>query len=112
PPNGRLDYNGSREITLLFRQLTDREKESPMLKLIKKLSLLFSALCCAQASAQSDFLPAPLLELDDLFAHHVLVAEKSTHQLHLFQNDNGYPKLVKTVQMATGKKAGDKLFQG
>lgn len=83
-----------------------------MLKLIKKLSLLFSALCCAQAAAQSDFLPAPLLELDDFFAHHVLVAEKSTHQLHLFQNENGYPKLVKTVQMATGKKAGDKIFQG
>lgn len=57
-------------------------------------------------------MPAPLMQLDDKFSHHVLVAEKSTHQLHLFQNENGIPKLVKTISMATGKKAGDKVFQG
>lgn len=56
--------------------------------------------------------PAPIVQLDDYFTHHVLVAEKSTHKLYLFQNENGYPKLVKTYAMATGKKAGDKIFQG
>tara|TARA_R110000868_G_scaffold226115_13_gene478653 strand:- start:3872 stop:4999 length:1128 start_codon:yes stop_codon:yes gene_type:complete len=82
----------------------------PMIKLTKTLAFV-SLLSWGSAQA-ADVLPAPLLQLDDKFSHHVLVAEKSTHQLHLFQNDNGRPKLVKTVQMATGKKAGDKIFQG
>ncbi|MCY4523714.1 MAG: L,D-transpeptidase family protein, partial [Halobacteriovoraceae bacterium] len=56
--------------------------------------------------------PGALLQLESYFSHHVLVAEKSVHKLHLFKNDNGHPKLVKTYKMATGKKTGDKLFQG
>ena len=56
--------------------------------------------------------PAALMYLDDYFSHHILVAEKSTHQLHLFKNKGTYPEHIKTYQMATGKKAGDKLFQG
>ncbi|MCF8059764.1 MAG: L,D-transpeptidase family protein [Bacteriovoracaceae bacterium] len=56
--------------------------------------------------------PAPLLGLDQFFAHHVIVAEKSTHNLYIFKNKDGVPELVKRYQMATGKKAGDKAFQG
>lgn len=56
--------------------------------------------------------PEPLLMLDNYFTHHVLVAEKSTHLLHLFENRDGIPKHIKSYQMATGKKAGDKTFQG
>ena len=82
----------------------------PMLRLTKMLAL--SSLLAWPMAQAAEVFPAPLLQLDDKFSHHVLVAEKSTHQLHLFQNDNGRPKLVKTVQMATGKKAGDKIFQG
>tara|TARA_R110000868_G_scaffold204946_3_gene453168 strand:+ start:34719 stop:35768 length:1050 start_codon:yes stop_codon:yes gene_type:complete len=74
--------------------------------------LALSSLLAWPMAQAAEVFPAPLLQLDDKFSHHVLVAEKSTHQLHLFQNDNGRPKLVKTVQMATGKKAGDKIFQG
>jgi murein L,D-transpeptidase YafK len=62
--------------------------------------------------ASEELLPAPLLALDNTFSHHVIVAEKLTHQLHLFRNDTGIPKLVKTYQMVTGKKSGDKFFQG
>lgn len=58
------------------------------------------------------FLPSPLLMLGPYFAHHVLVAEKTSHKLHLFQADPSGPKLVKSYQMATGKKAGNKQFQG
>ena len=50
--------------------------------------------------------------LDDFFSHHILIAEKSTHQLHLFRNKGSYPEHIKTYQMATGKKAGNKFFQG
>lgn len=56
--------------------------------------------------------PLNLLMLDDQFSHHVIVAEKSTHQLHLFQNDNGIPRFIKTYQMATGKFSGNKSNQG
>ncbi len=57
-------------------------------------------------------LPAPLLLLDNFFLHHVIIAEKSSHQLHLFENDGSYPKHIKSFQMATGKKMGNKTFQG
>lgn len=50
--------------------------------------------------------------MDSYFTHHVLVVEKSTHRLFLYENDQGYPKLVKSYQIATGKKAGNKLIQG
>lgn len=56
--------------------------------------------------------PKFLLTLDSFFSHHVIVAEKSTHRLYIYQNDSGIPKLIKTYQMATGKKAGNKFFQG
>ena len=60
----------------------------------------------------SKVMPAPLLMMDSFFAHHVLVAEKSTHSLHLFKNNDGNPELVRTYQIATGKKAGDKETEG
>lgn len=59
-----------------------------------------------------EFLPSTLLQLDPFFTHHILVAEKSTHQLHLFKNENGLPKKVKTFEVATGKRAGNKFLQG
>lgn len=63
-------------------------------------------------SVQGKVFPAPLLMLDTFFAHHVLVAEKSTHSLHLFKSAEGYPELIRTYQMATGKKSGDKVAEG
>ncbi|MBC7430145.1 MAG: L,D-transpeptidase family protein [Bacteriovorax sp.] len=57
-------------------------------------------------------MPAPLLMMDSFFAHHVLVAEKSTHLLHLFKNVDGKPELVHSYQIVTGKKAGDKETEG
>ncbi len=78
-----------------------------MKKLPIILAILFSALSHAE-----NFYPSNLLMTDSFFAHHVLVAEKSTHQLHVYENNNGYPKLVKSFQMATGKKSGDKLVEG
>jgi murein L,D-transpeptidase YafK len=56
--------------------------------------------------------PAPILSLDDFYTHHILIAEKSTHLLHLFKNNSGYPELVKSYPMVTGKKTGDKSSEG
>lgn len=64
------------------------------------------------AQVETKVMPAPLLMMDNFFAHHVLVAEKSTHSLHLFKNNEGKPEFVRSYQMATGKKAGDKVAEG
>lgn len=57
--------------------------------------------------------PSVIVQMDGLFSHHIFVAEKSTHELHLYENsENGVPKLIKTYQMVSGKKPGDKFFQG
>ncbi len=72
----------------------------------------FSAASSAQSVDGSKVFPAPLLMTDNFFAHHVLVAEKSTHSLHLFKNNDGRPEFVRSYQMATGKKSGDKEAEG
>ncbi len=76
----------------------------------KIITLLLSLSWSIMAS--DNFIPAPLLTMDQFFAHHVIVAEKSTHKLYLFGYEKNEPKLLREYQMATGKKAGDKVFQG
>ena len=60
----------------------------------------------------SEFFPANIYQLDAKFSHHVIIVEKSTHKLFLYENDNSFPKLLKTYQIATGKITGDKRIQG
>lgn len=50
--------------------------------------------------------------MDNKFSHHVILVEKSTHRLHLYENFNSVPKLVKTFNAATGKFKGDKKISG
>lgn len=64
------------------------------------------------AEDSNKMFPAPILSMDPFFTHHILVAEKSTHLLHLFKNNNGIPELVKSFQMTTGKRTGDKTVEG
>jgi len=63
-------------------------------------------------SETSQYTPEQIILLNEYSSHHLLLAEKSTHKLFLFKNNNGIPQLLKTYQMATGKKSGNKLFQG
>lgn len=56
--------------------------------------------------------PANLLKLDDRFSHHVLVVEKSTHKIHLYENDKSRPKFLKSFVFASGKNRGDKWVEG
>ena len=80
----------------------------------RPLALLFGLLLWSWGLLAEDYWPLPFVQLDALFTHHILVAEKSTHLLHLFAYDgeNQIPRLVKSYPMATGKKAGNKIFQG
>lgn len=91
-----------------------------MKKLLSLIPLfnLFLILLSFRATAQvpnlekNSMMPAPLLMLDNFFSHHILIAEKSTHLLHLYQNNNGFPEFVRSYQIATGKKSGDKELEG
>lgn len=79
------------------------------------LLLIFSLNLLPQDSLAEDsskLYPAPLLFLDGFYSHHILIAEKSTHLLHLFKNVEGKPELVKSYQVVTGKKTGDKGNEG
>ncbi len=71
-----------------------------------------AAIGTAEAQENTKLFPAPLLALDGFYSHHILVAEKSTHQLYLFKNSDGRPELLKTYQVVTGKKTGDKGVEG
>ncbi len=75
----------------------------------------FTLLCLwgvISAAPAQDFLPSHLLHLDSLFTHHVLLVEKATHSLLVYENDNGRPKLVQKFKIASGKKRGDKASEG
>jgi murein L,D-transpeptidase YafK len=76
------------------------------------LALFNSVALAATTQAAEHFQPTSLIKLDPVFAHHVLVAEKSTHMLYLYENREGQAHLLKSYQMATGKNAGNKIFQG
>ena len=76
------------------------------------LTLVLFPLQIHAAAGNSKLLPAPLLYLDSALTHHVLVAEKSTHKLYLYENDKSFPRLIKIFDMATGKKSGNKIFEG
>src|SRR5690606_35169734 len=63
-------------------------------------------------SQDTAFLPANVLMLDDKFTHHVILVEKATHKLYLYENNGSMPKLVKTFSTATGKFKGNKFREG
>lgn len=62
--------------------------------------------------AQDTFHPANILMMDDKFSHHVILVEKSTHKLFIYENSSTMPKLVSTFSAATGKFKGDKFVSG
>lgn len=76
------------------------------------MKFLLLSLLTFSVQAAENFKPFNILKTDNYFAHHVLVVEKSTHQLHLFETNNEEIKLLKTYQIATGKKSGDKFKEG
>ena len=86
--------------------------KTELTKCIKLLTLGLTTLFGQVVLASESVLPAHLLNMDQFFAHHVIVAEKSTHSLYIYGQKDGGPVLVKKYLMATGKKAGDKIFQG
>jgi murein L,D-transpeptidase YafK len=81
------------------------------LKRLMFITLLWSVFV-GLVYAQDNFFPANVLMMDGKFAHHVLLVEKSTHKLHLYENSGTFPKLIKTFSIATGKFKGNKEISG
>lgn len=79
---------------------------------MSKISTIIVSLFIALSASAAEFLPEVIYQLDNRFTHHVLVVEKSTHKLFLYENSDNAPKLVKTYQIATGKMTGNKSIQG
>lgn len=82
------------------------------MKTFKFISWILLITFVGIVSAEENFLPSNILMMDNKFAHHVLLVEKATHKLHLYENSNTVPKLIKTFNTATGKLKGDKTNSG
>lgn len=90
---------------------------SPKKECLMNITTLLFLNLLMVTGAYASFAPSKLYlghayQLDSKFAHHLFVAEKSTHKMHVFANNNGTPKLVRTFDMASGEIPGDKMFQG
>ena len=82
-----------------------------LIKLVVIATLAFPLNATTAIPGQKMY-PFNLLQSDEYFTHHIIVAEKSSHKLYLFANEKGMPKLAKVYPMATGKKVGNKSLQG
>ena len=65
-----------------------------------------------QVCLASEYLPQTLMQMDDYLTKYVLLVEKSSHTLRLYENNQTFPKLVKKFKVATGKNKGNKFVQG
>lgn len=83
-----------------------------LLKKITFLAWIILTVSVSLSFAEDNYLPSNLLMMDDKFSHHVILVEKSTHKLYLYENASSIPKLVKTFSTATGKYKGDKSING
>lgn len=76
------------------------------------LLLTFNFSFAQENLSNLEYLPENVLMQDSKISHHVVLVDKSTHKLHVYENNSSYPKLLKTFPIATGKYKGDKQVQG
>lgn len=79
---------------------------------MKKVIVIAFLISMISYSFAQDFLPSNILMTDEKFAHHVILVEKATHKLYLYENSGTNPKLIKTYNSVTGKFKGDKSING
>jgi murein L,D-transpeptidase YafK len=85
-----------------------------MISILKKPTFLLylTILTRTLPSSAQEFLPQSLVLQDDLFSKYVLLVEKASHSLLVFENHQGMPKLLNKYQIASGKYKGDKRSEG
>lgn len=77
-----------------------------------RFAVIAMSLVLGLVAHAQEFMPSNLYVLDSLFTHHVILVEKSTHTLFVYENDGTLPKLVQKFKIASGKKRGDKSVEG
>lgn len=82
------------------------------MKTLRFITLIILTVLVGFTHAQDNYLPSNILMMDPKFSHHVILVEKATHKLHLYENNNSIPRLLKTFHTATGKFKGDKSVNG
>lgn len=56
-----------------------------------------------------DLQPAPFIHLNSFFSHYVVLVEKSTHTMFLYEKYHNTFRIIEEFSIATGQKKGDKL---
>jgi murein L,D-transpeptidase YafK len=79
---------------------------------LKKVIVIAFLTTMINLAFAEEFFPSNILMMDEKFAHHVILVEKATHKVHLYENGGTNPKLIKTYNTATGKFKGDKSING
>ncbi len=79
---------------------------------MKKVMFIAFLITMVGYAFANEYFPSNILMMDEKFAHHVILVEKATHKVHLYENSGTNPKLVKTYNTATGKFKGDKSING
>lgn len=64
------------------------------------------------ALSYGDEIPENLIQLDENYSNKVLLVEKATHRMFLYQLKDGEVSLEKTYSIASGKTTGNKLQSG
>ena len=82
------------------------------MKKFKFISWILLSVFVRNLTAQENYLPSNILMMDKKFSHHVILVEKATHKLHLYENTDSAPKLLKSFNTATGKFKGNKSVTG
>lgn len=77
-----------------------------------RFAVIAMSLVMGLVAHAQEFMPSNLYVLDSLFTHHIILVEKSTHTLFVYENDGTLPKLVQKFKIASGKKRGDKSVEG
>lgn len=74
--------------------------------------VLIISLVSLSAFSMVNSIPTYFVKMSDFFNHHLLLVEKSTHMIHLYQYNGNGIQIIKSFHIATGKKSGDKKWQG
>jgi murein L,D-transpeptidase YafK len=75
-------------------------------------SVLIGLIVNCQLIYAKEFLPAHIYQLDDKFTPNIILVEKSTHRLFIYERSEQGPRLVKSFPIATGLYQGNKFNQG
>lgn len=93
------------------KRMTDK-----ICSLLIKMTLIITPLYASAVDAPYTMMlntrPLNILKTNASLSKHTIIVEKSTHKLHIFEDQDGFPKYLRSYKIATGKSLGDKVQLG